>query len=874
MNGDKSILEEIYSWSEKRPDWQRDALRRIIQQDCINEKDIDELYTILVEEGTPSRPLEIEQLPERRGGVTKKISLVSISNVKGINKLATDQVLMFNEGGITVIYGDNGTGKSGYTRILKNCCRSRHRESEILRNVYDETIISKQSCDIQYINDAGEEVTMNWQPSPTPNETLFNVNIFDDQCSIIHTSKKNEIAYKPFGLDVPGKLAELCRLMRDKLEIKINELSDQKKSIFSHPTWRSNTKIANLVSSLTYSTNIEEIKKNFMLSENEIKRLKELNGLLNTQNPKKVATDFLQKSGSIESLMIKLEGLSSEVQDGKVAELFLSLNKSKILSEQAESQKNGKFTTLLSGVAEELWKTMWHSAQKYSDSEAYPENQFPNLPDKSLCVLCQQMLTEDAKKRLNDFNDFMKSTIETDANSAEKEFRQKCDDIPGNVYFSEYTDVLNIIKLECLNLYRDVRRFLATIRLRSYIIRKKFKEEDYSCVLPSIKDKTINSLKSLKDGFKSQSDEYFKYAESSQVITNEKKELSNKKEVFDNISFIEEEISRLAKIKVFEDAKQQTKTNGITILGNTLADNSITEIFSAHFKKEIQALVGDKVDVNIVRSGGDTGSPQYKVSLNVDSKQNISGVLSEGEQTAVGLACFLAELSSSNNTSSLVFDDPINSLDHKWRHAVTKRLVEESRKRQIIVFTHDFVFLNDVLETSKENSVVCTSYALDRYKKSVGHVCESLPWDGQGIMEKIDTLEKEARRLKRGREDDKISDRDYKDEAKIFFSRLRESWEKAFEQVVLAGVLVRYRMYINPKHMNKITSFDSYFEKKWQVGYKRCCDYLGGHDRSSFDNQEIPDPNMLLAYTDELKVWVCNLRYKRNSVKKELAEMD
>ncbi len=36
-------LEIILEWSEDRPQWQRDALRRVVQQSSISDQDIEEL---------------------------------------------------------------------------------------------------------------------------------------------------------------------------------------------------------------------------------------------------------------------------------------------------------------------------------------------------------------------------------------------------------------------------------------------------------------------------------------------------------------------------------------------------------------------------------------------------------------------------------------------------------------------------------------------------------------------------------------------------------------------------------------------------------------------------------------------------------------
>jgi hypothetical protein len=110
--------------------WQRDALRRIFQNISISEADISDLYILSFlsadESDDQAKPLLEEHLPpDQVSG--NSIVLESISQVKGVNNLAEEQELEFAVNGMTVVYGDNGAGKSGYTRILKSACRARHR---------------------------------------------------------------------------------------------------------------------------------------------------------------------------------------------------------------------------------------------------------------------------------------------------------------------------------------------------------------------------------------------------------------------------------------------------------------------------------------------------------------------------------------------------------------------------------------------------------------------------------------------------------------------------------------------------------------------------------------------------------------------------
>lgn len=66
------------------------------------------------------------------------VTLKAVRNPEDVNALAPDQTLSFEKKGLTIIYGDNGAGKSGYARVLKHACRARidSRTQPVMPNVY------------------------------------------------------------------------------------------------------------------------------------------------------------------------------------------------------------------------------------------------------------------------------------------------------------------------------------------------------------------------------------------------------------------------------------------------------------------------------------------------------------------------------------------------------------------------------------------------------------------------------------------------------------------------------------------------------------------------------------------------------------------
>ena len=65
-------------------------------------------------------------------------------------------------------------------------------------------------------------------------------------------------------------------------------------------------------------------------------------------------------------------------------------------------------------------------------------------------------------------------------------------------------------------------------------------------------------------------------------------------------------------------------------------------------------------------------------------------VVSEGEQRCLAIASFFAELSTADDRSAIVFDDPVSSLDYMWRESVARRLVEEAKTRRSGTVTRDW----------------------------------------------------------------------------------------------------------------------------------------------------------------------------------------
>lgn len=133
---ERDAFADILKWSADLHNWQRDALRRLMTVGELTPACMQECAELCLDANKPCDPLTSEHVVTGAPD-GEPVSLVSISRLTGINALAGDQTLELAPNGLTIVYGDNGTGKSGYVRVLKHACRTRDTERPILRDVED-----------------------------------------------------------------------------------------------------------------------------------------------------------------------------------------------------------------------------------------------------------------------------------------------------------------------------------------------------------------------------------------------------------------------------------------------------------------------------------------------------------------------------------------------------------------------------------------------------------------------------------------------------------------------------------------------------------------------------------------------------------------
>lgn len=866
----KTVLEYVLEWSLQRPLWQRDALRRIITKGSLDASDLQELVELCKQgkmgaiDGSKPVPLEKNHLPANPGAGASA-ALIAIKDVEGVNNLAPSQTLAFEPNCLTVIYGDNGAGKSGYSRILKRACRARHTEV-IQSNIYAQASQPVASATIAYSIGGREQPEEKWQDAGNPHPVFSAISVFDSNCASVHIDGKNEVAFRPFGLDVPDELAGVCQRVKDALTAEQKQLEKARNPVFAKPTWKEDTVVGKTLSSLTHNVDTQRIAALATLSEEERTRLGRLKEDL-SKNPAKAAAEQRLEADNIKALRNAVSLIAEQTTDEALTHVFTLARNAKSKREAARLAAEEAFSgEPLTGVGGDAWRVLWDAARRYSTQVAYPGQPFPPSEEDALCALCQQPLEQEARERMAQFEEFIKKDTERLAQKAEEAFK-----VALRTFSSQKIDIRPLklgrqkIAIQKPALARQVLHFVAAARLRRYALMKAL-DGTQNLHLPDMVASPTAELEQIENTIRQYALELQRSATGDERKRLEKSfaELSDRAILHDILPIVHEEVDRLKTIHFLEQCLSDTTTTAITRLGNEIADTVITPRLRDRFQEEIVKLAAEKVRVEIARSGGKFGSPHYQIRLFAKPDAKVGVILSEGEKTCVALAAFLTELATASHRSALVFDDPVSSLDHRWRNQVAKRLVEEADNRQVIVFTHDLVFVNDLHTLSQGKSWPIKFLTINRGRQGAGIVSDGLPWQAQKVEDRIDKLEKTARTAKQLYENNQ--DEEYRQKAAHIYDNLRASWERALEDIAFSSVIQRHRDYINTKHLKKASVLSATDCEVFEAGFKKCCGIVDAHDPSRARNAEAPPPTEILQDIQALKDWVLSLRSRQKGI--------
>lgn len=861
-------LRDILSWSADRPVWQRDVLRRLIVQGELGANDIDELTALCKDSSLASKPLTEGHINAQRTGAPT-VALKNMRGVRNVNALAEDQTLTFIPKGVTIVYGDNGAGKSGYVRILKRACRARRvrgKEEPILPNIYEKPS-GPQRADLEY-HAGAQTQKAEWTNGEPTDDLLSEISVFDSRTANVHVEETNDLAYTPYPMKLLERLVNACKAVKEKIDGEISSIKAQTPKSISEPSCSPDTATGKLIGSLSKATKDESVNALATLSEAELARLAELTSDF-AQDPKATARRLRAQKTRLETLRSKLRALAAAIspENGqKLAALVADLN-TKSTAAALAAQDLSKDEPL-DGVGSETWRELWEAARAYSTAEAYPELDFPNSGEGARCVLCQQELGQDAAMRLRRFESFVQDRIQQEKVAVRQALADSRDEladkaIPRADLLKEWLFLAD--ELGNSDLASAVRAFAvrAHWRLRAMLKANANVEHTVPVLADTGLDAAVMALESRAAALLADDE-----GDERKKLRAELEELKDRQWLSGIKSDVLAEIARLKSIAKLETALKNTRPNTITSKNTSLSEALITERLRSRFAQEIDHLNLAGLAIELTQAGSQHGVSRFKVSLIQSVSRNAGDILSEGEYRCVALAGFMAELATNNSGSGIIFDDPVSSLDHLHREAIAKRLAQEGRKRQVIVFTHDLPFLFNLRNacTQVDDPSLKTDVALrhiQRRHSIPGYCRNEAPDKAQDATSRLRTMRSHLSNCRTQYDNDPDST-DWLITARGLINSLRQTWETAVEDAI-SPVLRTFSSKVDTKGFAKLSAITEADASTMRHHYGQCSELL--HKASDSLNPAAPTPETIEKELEALEAWLNEISERQKKIK-------
>lgn len=869
------VIEKIIEWAKTQPVWHQVLVAELVEKNEISDERKLEYVEMAKREATDKEALRADvgdplsefcyKEPEAGNGVR----IISLEATQNINAIADKAKLTFEKEGLNLVYGNNAAGKSGYTRILKNTCHCRHKEA--IRGSVDRPHTDDCLAKVQFeIGSNTEE--FEWSEEALANAALKSVHVFDHMSGSSYLVRQNDVKYMPAGMDVLSSLADIInnvsiQLKQDEIEAdsKINDLE----LVFSNHI---DTKAYQLASNLDKPNALAVYEEISVLTDKETLRKIDLAKQIpvkESKSPASIKKEMEIKLPRLNGVYRVTDDLIQALSEDNVKRISALVGEARVAAEAAAKAKGIKFEDgeYISGTGDAAWLLLWNAARSFSEEKAYHGHDFPNTEEGARCVLCQQKLDMDAKKTLSDFDDFVKDKSQELSNTAAKKLTTAIEEFesvsPTDIYISSVDENVSI---EDYANIADIKKVLRDSKkvLEKYVVAFKAQQDiedidglDESKTVLQQLNTTIAALKA--DIAKPLDDKAYE-----EMLNVERKELSGleaRQLLAVHDQSIRENITLYQQKAGIKAALRLSTTGAVSTKIGTLSNEFVVSALEVEFNKELKNMFSGKIKAKLVKAKTEKGVPYCEIVLTGTTKvykgDSLELIMSEGEQRGVALAGFFAELSVSPVKSAIVFDDPVTSLDHLNLEKIAKRIAKESLIRQVIVFTHNILFASELEGAAGKAKAEYSSRAIEKFS-TAGIVREHLDFDNMSTKARINYLEQQVNPL---RVKYAAGDVTYKDDASNFYRDLRLTWERAIEEILLNGIVKRYRRDVKPGSINGVV-IDQDDKDLINENMERCAKFL--HDQSDeTQGFEIPEPSDFTDDLDVVKVWVTKIANRR-----------
>lgn len=868
-------LTTLQEWLEGKPSWVGDALHRAAKAGEATEEDaIQVALRVQAANGVGAAgapecsPFDATSLTPAAEALATAL-LGSIGPLDNVDRLLPGQQLKFALNGLTVIYGENGSGKSGYARAARRLCTARV-PIVLQSNIFVEGGYAPSVTFALKTGDA-DPVSYTWSEGSDLPNACRHMSFLDTANAAAYIEDKTEILFLPPEVQVLTILGQLYVLAARHCQVEVDRLTDQHGLPFGI-TFERTTTAGALVHRLTTSSSVEQLP-----TADELRAASQWDADLQTQLDRlrlDIAQGPVAKAKSLRRLAAGLKQVADTMGEpisklgidavSAQATMLADMKAAHLAADAFAAERADQFPLPQTGG--DGWKQLFLLARQFANDASIVADDAA-FAEGDMCVLCQRPLDDEAARRMNAFDMF----IEDATAEAVERAKQKVD--------------ARILQLQALKIMDAQQLGLALAEHAEH-------DETRACLPPAIeaarrmedfRRACIEQLEGGADvGPPPDADPLLELGRRAIALVAQTmeleegqgpdlaaqgtiEELSDRKTLSECLPLALARLEGLHSRLRYIDCVSELGTGAVSRQATALRTDLVSPTLRARIQTEIAALGIDHIPLRFTEQSS-AGKSFFEMALDsAGARKKKKHVLSEGEQRALAIACFLADPHVRAGNGALIIDDPVTSLDHSRMRRVAARLAAEAATgRQVIVFTHNLLFYQELLRAcaDREPQVGSVPCLIRQTTEGFGLVTvDDRPWIAKKVKERRTALSTQLGAIP----DDLPPDgEEMRLLAKQFYTDLRETWERAVEEVVLGGVVERFGTDVKTQSLKMVEVGDDDYKTIF-FAMKRASE-RSGHDQAQARQIDPATKKQMAADLDELAAFVSSHQKKIKDV--------
>lgn len=782
----------LADWANQQDGWVRRIVGEVLlTRQPVPDAVLDEIYdAYLIEKGlADGDPVDQPKivLDEATSAEAAGFTIDKLEDIEGVNALAPNQTIEFNAG-LTILFGENGAGKTGYARVLKQLAAARTAEP-ILPNVHDTTASKDLRAKITYSSGGESATVLDWR-GESGLAPFTRLSVFDSPALHLHVDSDLTYVYTPSDLSLFPYVSNAIGAIKERLDVAATEKRSGGNPYLTF--FNRGTSIYQVIETLGSATDMSEIETLADKGADPATRLATAQANVDALKSTAIAAQLTTAKSrrdlcnSLATLVRTCETMNATTYNDVVAAADQA-------TADVETLRRELFAAAgLNGDGDEDWQSFILSGERYIEHR--DDHDYPS--DGDACIYCRQQLGDTALMLVQRYRQFANDSAQQRIADSRQTLATLTRDLmrldPSGLAaaIATHQDPASVDPIldQARQLVVAVEAAQAAVAGGKAVDGALLRPADGLGAEIGVRHEAATRLIDELSGRAEEREEALGKA------TKELAELTDRIKLANRLDAI---VAFVADAKWAQKAAQLAKkitpvSTSLTTVAKAASEQLMNTDFASRFADECEALRAPVVGLEFP---GQKGKAARRKTVPI-AKQP-SQVLSEGEQKVIGLADFLAEAGLRLSPSPIVFDDPVNSLDYRRIREVADRVARLAVDRQVIVLTHNIWFATELLSRFEKDEERCSYYSITD-DPGKGHVAPgSHPrWDTVSKTRgKINQLIGAAK-ANEGAVQEALIEQAY--------STMRGWCETVVETELLAGVTQRYQANVMMTKLDQI----------------------------------------------------------------------